>query len=55
MQGANSASLSNFLDVASEQVACSSGVLFSDANIRRLAGLDGRTIGSPLNVLGREF
>jgi hypothetical protein len=27
-----------FLDLASEQVACSSGVLLSDANIRRLAG-----------------
>ena len=32
------ASYSHFLDVASEQVACSSGVLLSDANIRRLAG-----------------
>src|SRR4051794_15025494 len=32
------ASYSHFLDVASEEVACSSGVLLSDANIRRLAG-----------------
>jgi hypothetical protein len=32
------ASYSHFLDVASEQVACSSGVLLSDANIRRIAG-----------------
>jgi restriction system protein len=32
------ASYSHFLDVASEQVACNSGVLLSDANIRRLAG-----------------
>ena len=32
------ASFSHFLDVASEEVACSSGVLLSDANIRRLAG-----------------
>jgi len=32
------ASLSHFLDVASEEVACTSGVLLSDANIRRLAG-----------------
>ena len=32
------ASFSHFLDVASEQVACSSGILLSDANIRRLAG-----------------
>ena len=32
------ASHSHFLDVASEEVACSSGVLLSDANIRRLAG-----------------
>ena len=31
------ASYSHFLDVASEQVACSSGVLLTDANIRRLA------------------
>src|SRR5437762_2289014 len=31
-------SFSHFLDVASEEVACSSGVLLSDANIRRLAG-----------------
>ena len=33
------ASHSHFLDVASEQVACSSGVMLSDVNIRRLAGL----------------
>src|SRR5450432_211054 len=32
------ASFSHFLDVASEEVACTSGVLLSDANIRRLAG-----------------
>ena len=32
------ASFSHFLDLASEEVACSSGVLLSDANIRRLAG-----------------
>lgn len=32
------ASFGHFLDVASEEVACSSGVLLSDANIRRLAG-----------------
>src|SRR5262245_26887122 len=32
------ASHGHFLDVASEEVACSSGVLLSDANIRRLAG-----------------
>jgi hypothetical protein len=31
------ASFSHFLDVASEEVACTSGVLLSDANIRRLA------------------
>jgi len=29
---------SYFLDLASEEVACSSGVLLSDANIRRIAG-----------------
>ncbi|MGA3028031.1 MAG: restriction endonuclease [Bryobacteraceae bacterium] len=32
------ASFSHFLDVASEEVACTSGILLSDANIRRLAG-----------------
>jgi hypothetical protein len=32
------ASFGHFLDVASEEVACSSGVLLSDATIRRLAG-----------------
>lgn len=32
------ASFSHLLDVASEEVACSSGVLLSDANLRRLAG-----------------
>jgi hypothetical protein len=32
------ASHSHFLDMASEEVACSSSVLLSDANIRRLAG-----------------
>ena len=38
MDGLDSASHSHFLDVASEEVACTSGVLLSDANIRRLAG-----------------
>ena len=32
------ASFSHFLDVACEEVAYSSGVLLSDANVRRLAG-----------------
>jgi len=32
------ASQGYFLDLASEEVACSSGVLLSDANIRRIAG-----------------